>query len=382
MIEGKWHAKDSAASFPARLIIVNELEYRVTIANGTTSQGKVKKVKISDRIGNIERKLTLADGSLFATKDNDRVDETFKKKLNASSFIHTMESKYRWVIIALIITILASFSFFKWGVPWTSKKIAHALPEKTNQLIAAHTLDFLDKFMFDESKLGESKQENIRKHFQDKLVPLSIENKEIVYKLHFRDWSDGNLSIPNALALPSGDIVLTDKFVELCKIQEEMDSVLLHEMGHVVHRHTLEMVIEGAFVSVAVMMMVGDSNGLADMGVGLGSLLVSASYSRGHESEADMYAFKHMLVAKIDPSSFSKIMNRMTAYMEDETSVHKKDKSSKDKSGIDIKVKDTKDSILDYLSSHPSTDKRVEIANAYSECFKKGLSKCEVKVAE
>jgi len=375
MIEGQWHAKGSAASFPAKLIIVNDSEYRVTIVNGTTSQGKVKKIKISDRLGNIERKITLEDGSLFTTGENDAVDKTFNKKLNTSSLIHTLESKYRWVIVALIVTVLTSFSFFKWGVPWTSKKIAHALPEKTNQLIAANTLDFLDKYMFEKSKLSKKRIEKIQQHFQNNIAPLSTENKEITYKLHFRDWHDGDLSIPNALALPSGDIILTDKFVELCKTQEEIDSVLLHEMGHVVHRHTLEMVIEGAFVSVAVMMMVGDSNGLADMGVGLGSLLVSASYSREHESEADRYTFKHMLAAKINPSSFSKIMNRMTTYMEAETSIHKKDHKDK-------KVQDAKDSILDYLSSHPSTKRRVEIAEAYSECFKKGLTTCTIEREE
>ena len=54
----------------------------------------------------------------------------------------------------------------------------------------------------------------------------------------------GEVEIPNALAFPSGDIVLTDKFVQLSKNQDEIDSVLLHEMGHVVHRHGLEMLIE------------------------------------------------------------------------------------------------------------------------------------------
>jgi len=74
------------------------------------------------------------------------------------------------------------------------------------------------------------------------------------------------------LALPSGDIVLTDKFIELSENQDEIDAVLLHEMGHVIHRHGLEMVIEGTLVTVAGMLIVGDSNGLADMGVELGSL--------------------------------------------------------------------------------------------------------------
>ena len=374
MIEGKWYAEGSAASYAARLLLIDDTKYKLQIANGEFYEGTLNSLEIGNRLGNIERKIILEDGSLFTTSNNDEVDKVFKKQLKTNSFIHTLESKYRWVLIALIITILTSFAFFKWGVPWTSKKIAHALPEKTNQLIAVNTLDFLDKVMFDKTTVNAAKMKEIRQHFHSKIVPLSTENKEIVYKLHFRLWGDENLSIPNALALPSGDIILTDKFVELCKTQEEMDAVLLHEMGHVVHRHTLEMVIEGTFVSVAVMMLSGDSNGLADMGVGLGSLLVSSSYSRGHESEADMYAFKHMLMAHIDPKSFSQIMNRMTQYMEKEMEPHKK--------GKEMKLDTSKDNVLDYLSSHPNTQERIDIANQFSECYNKGLTSCDIKIID
>lgn len=373
MIQGKWHAEGSAASQVARLLSPDNKYYVIELASGEKFEGLLSTLLVGNRLGNIERKITLEDGSVFATKENDKVDSLFKKQLKTNRLIHTLESHMGWVVVALFVTIVTTFAFFKWGVPWTSKQIAHALPEKTNQIIAANTLDFLDKFMFEKSTLNSDKKEKIRQHFHTHIAPLGIENEEIVYKLHFRSWRDGNLSIPNALALPSGDLVLTDKFVELCQSQEEMDSVLLHEMGHVVHRHTLEMVIEGTFISVAVMLMVGDSNGLADMGVGLGSLLVSSSYSRGHESEADRYAFEHMLRAKIDPASFSKIMNRMTLYMQEQTEYKNKKRNTEQK-----EIKESKDSFLDYLSSHPNTKKRIEIANEFSECYKKGLTTCEV----
>lgn len=373
MIEGKWHAEGSASSQRARLISKDQRRYTLELEDGTKFEGISSSLKVGNRLGNIERKITLEDGSVFATKENDKVDRLFKAELKTNRVIYTLESHMGWVMVALVVTILTTFSFFKWGVPWASKHIAHALPEKTNQIIAANTLDFLDKFMFEKSILSSDKQEKIRQHFHTNIAPLGIENEEIVYKLHFRSWRDGNLSIPNALALPSGDLVLTDKFVELCQSQEEMDSVLLHEMGHVVHRHTLKMVIEGTFVTVAVMLMVGDSNGLADMGVGLGSLLVSSSYSRGHESEADTYAFEHMLRAKIDPSSFSRIMDRITTYMQEQT--NRKDKNRKTDQN---EIKESEDSFLDYLSSHPNTKSRIEIADQYSECYKKGLSSCKI----
>lgn len=356
-IVGSWYDKNSSKRLHATMLISDD-SFNVEIENGITKDGIFQKLSASSRLGNVERKITLADGSIFATYDNDAVDEAFKKQLKANILIHMFESKIRWVFVALIITLFFTFSFFKWGLPLLSKEIAYALPSKTNQVISEHTLSFLDKYIFKKSDISKNKMQEIRTHFNTKLLPLS-QNNDISYKLHFRLMKDSNLSIPNAMALPSGDIILTDKFVQLCQNQEEMDSVLLHEMGHVIHKHSLQMLIESTFISVAAMTIVGDSNGLADMGVGLGSLLISSKYSREYESEADSYAFKHMLIAKIDPIAFSDIMNRMEAYMNNYSNAEEKSSS------------------LEYISSHPETKERVEIARQYSECFQRGLRNCE-----
>ena len=375
MIKGKWHAEGSAAQCDATLDITGGgFLFCVKTEEGATYTEKLESLRVSDRLGNVERKITLEDGSIFATRDNDAIDNFLKEHKGSAGlngFVHALESHMGWVGVAVVVTILFTFSFFKWGVPWTSKIIAHALPHETNQLISSNTLEFLDKYMFTESYLDDEKQAQIREHFKTKIAPLSIEEDgDIEYKLHFRSWDN----LPNAFALPSGDIVLTDKFVELSESQDEIDSVLLHEMGHVVKRHTLERIIESTFVTVVVMMITGDSNGFADMGIGLGSLLVSSNYSRGHESEADLYAFEHMLKAKIDPNAFASIMNRMTSYMEE------LEGSSDEKTKEDQKGKN--DNVLDYLSSHPNTSKRVEIARQYSDCFKQGLTTCDVVIPE
>lgn len=370
MIEGRWHEKGSAASFPAKFSSPSVGYFELVIQEGSEYSGYLSTLQVSDRLGNVERKITFEDGSMFATKENDAIDKLFKQQTQANNILHTLETHIGWVLIALVVTILSSAAFFKWGIPWASTTIAHALPHKTNDIIAGHTFEFLDTYMFEETKLPLKKREEIRQHFKTKLLPLTESDDPIAYKIHFRLWGDANLSIPNALALPSGDIILTDKFVQLCQTQDEIDAVLLHEMGHVIHRHSLEMLIESTFVTVAVMMITGggDSGGLADMGIGLGSLMLSSSYSRGHEGQADLYAFKQMLTAGIDPIAFSNIMDRMDKYIQEN------DRFNKDK-----KEDKPEDNILDYISSHPSTQERVDIAKAYSECFKKGLQPCEVR---
>ena len=387
-IHGKWHEAGSAAQLDAILRVENS-RFTLIIEGDSKIFGELDALSVSDRLGNIERKLSLNDGSVFATRDNGAVDSLLSKKNSFNGVLHKLESHYGWVAIALVVTIITSGAFLKWGIPWTSTKLANALPHKTNELIASHTLDFLDDYFFErDSDVSLTRAAEIRNHFKTKLVPLDENNKEIEYKLHFRKWEMGDVAIPNALALPSGDIILTDKFVELSQSQDEIDSVLLHEMGHIVYRHTLKMVIEGTLLTTAVMIATGDSSGLADMGLGLGTLLVSSNYSRGHESEADIYAFKKMLQANIDPQAFSDIMNRMTDYMEESLSEtahqqgdHKAQSETKEQYDSQIQKKHS-ESILDYLSSHPNTSKRVAQAKHYSQCFEQKILDCPPLIEE
>ncbi|CAA6813138.1 MAG: Unknown protein [uncultured Sulfurovum sp.] len=363
MIKGNFHTKGSAARVTAVLSTNDMGRYAIELEDGTVHRGELSHLTISERLGNVERKIRLEDGAVFATLDNDGIDTLFKGEQKINAFVHYLETNLKWIAVAVVVAMFTVFAFFKWGVPWTSQKIAHALPYETNELIAEGTMDFLDSYLFEESNLSIEEQEKISKHFKNKLAKLSVEDEsKIEYSIHFRSWKMGEQEIPNALALPSGDLVLTDKFIQLSENQDEIDAVLLHEMGHVVHRHSLEMLIEGTFITVAVMLMTGDGSGLGDMGIGLGSALINSAYSRGHESEADKYAFEKMLQVGIDPKSFSNIMNRMTTYMTEE------DNSTKNKEDDDI---------LDYFSSHPSTQERVDLANRYSECFKQGLSVCK-----
>ena len=362
-IQGKWYAHASARSLDA-LLSVHEKRFQLEIDSEIKYEADISALEVSPRLGNTQRKITLEDASHFSTLENDEVDRLFESKFVFFNLLYILESKLKWIFLALLLTLLIVFSFFKWGIPWSSKQIAQALPQDVNRVISKNSLEVLDTYIFKPSKISKKQQEDIRHSFYSKIAPLEsrLDPKELT--LHFRLWKDTNLSVPNAFALPSGAIILTDKFVELCKSQDEIDSILLHEMGHIVHKHNLVMLIESAFVAVSVMVIIGDSNALADMGLGLGSLIMSSGYSRGHEAEADSYAFKKMLAAKINPNAFTSIMNRMELYMK--------------KNSVIEEDKEEESSLLDYLSSHPNTTNRVAIAQKYAECFKKGLTECEI----
>jgi Zn-dependent protease with chaperone function len=387
MISGDWYASGSAAKTAAALHIDNDVVVLKTSGDVVLSC-HLRDIGVSDRLGNIERKLTFVDIGIFSTEDNAAIDMAFRSLQKTNRGIHFVETHMAAVLVALVFTIAVGFSFFKWGIPWVSETVAHSLPHKTNELIAAESLDFLDAYWFGESEVSEQRQAEIRDHFRTQLLPLDKANQHINYRLHFRSWNHNDKKIPNAFALPSGDIIVTDQFVSLAENQDEMDSVLLHEIGHVVHRHSLEMVIQSTLVTTIVMLVTGDSSGIADVGLGLGALLVSSHYSRGHESEADVYAFERMLVAGIDPQVFSTIMGRMDEYMEEafiSTSVEIEQTGQVDKTGqtekTDIVQKveppSSHNDLMNYLSTHPSTEVRQRTAQQYSDCFKRGLTACD-----
>ena len=359
MIKGKLYAKGSSKQQDALLFVEDNL-CKISIEDELMYVEILEDLDVSSRLGNVQRRITLSDGSVFASYENDLIDALFFHKQKINKFLHYLESNIKWVFIATVVSVIFLFSFFKWGIPSISEQIAETLPPKVNELIAGNTLEILDKYVFKESTISKQEQEEIQNHFTAMIGKLNNQTDSVNYKLHFRLWKDGNVSIPNAFALPSGDIIVTDKLIQLSNNEDEINSILLHEIGHVVHKHTLKMVIESSFIAVTAMLIVGDTSGIADMGVGLGSLLVTSAYSRKYEAEADHFAFENMLRVNIDPISFSNIMNRIEVYMKSAS------KNSEE------------ESLLDYIASHPNTKQRVEIAQHYSECFQHGIIDCKL----
>lgn len=353
MIEGTLYENRSSANEDAVLHVSNK-NYNIQIEDTIIYHGELASLVISPRLGNIERKITLEDGSVFATKDNDIVDELILKVIKKKNILHKFETNIMFVFISLVLAILFSFSFFKWGIPYLSKKIAYTLPLEVNNVISKNTLKIFDEYIFTPSILNDLQKKEIKSSFESKLLPLVKQKDKIQYNIHFRQWKSEDKDIANAFALPNGDIILTDKFVEISKNQDEINAVILHEMGHIENRHSMQRLIESTFTAVLIMYISEDTSSLGDLGIGLGSLFINSNYSRSHESQADLYAFEKMLKINIEPKNFANIINRIT-------------KNSRIIEG----------SILGYISSHPNTSIRINMAKKYSECYKKGIKPCK-----
>lgn len=122
-------------------------------------------------------------------------------------------------------------------------------------------------------------------HAQAVLDRLAKATPEISLSLRIVVISD---SISNAMALPGGMIVITDKLLQDVQSENELAMVLAHELGHFTLRHHLRRVSRLLLLPALTTVLFGDASttGL----VSRSSTLFELSYSRAEESAADSFA--------------------------------------------------------------------------------------------
>ena len=142
---------------------------------------------------------------------------------------------------------------------------------------------------------------------------------------------------PNAVAIPSGEIVVTDELVTLARADEEVLAVLAHEAGHIARRHGLRQLFQDSVLSLVLTWFLGDVSVLAATAP---TAILQAKYSRDFEREADAFAAESLRRTGISPGYLADILERL-------------DRTSRDRhrSGpVDP----------EYLSTHPATAERIQ----------------------
>ena len=151
----------------------------------------------------------------------------------------------------------------------------------------------------------------------NRLVQGSNVRSDVTYSFHLVD-----MPLPNAFALPGGYVYVSRGLLPIVNSEDELASVIAHEIGHVAARHHLRHSMqEVPLVPVRLAMGIGGiATGLVSPGLGrlVGAIgnapgsLYLASHSRGQEEEAD--AIGQELVAKAgwDPGAMASVMDALS----------------------------------------------------------------------
>lgn len=111
---------------------------------------------------------------------------------------------------------------------------------------------------------------------------------------------------PNAFACPGGPIFITKALLDKMKDDNELASVLAHEVAHVAKRHSMkeyEKAMSAAML-INIGMAAAGTGQDANTVVGVGFRLIQNGRSRSDEHQADEYGVRYADAAGFDPKAF------------------------------------------------------------------------------
>lgn len=117
--------------------------------------------------------------------------------------------------------------------------------------------------------------------------------------------------IPNAFALPGGQVFFFSALLEQAETQDEFAGVLAHEVGHVAHRHGMEQLISTAGTGALIGFILGDMTGIS-VAAGLGATIIDARFSRDAERQADAFAAHVAERMDFKPAGLADLINRVS----------------------------------------------------------------------
>lgn len=116
--------------------------------------------------------------------------------------------------------------------------------------------------------------------------------------------------MPNAFALPGGQIFLLSGLLKTAGSAEEAAGVLAHEIGHVIARDPSRNVLRGFASGVVISYVLGDFTG-GFLVVALAETAVNARYSRQAEADADKAALRLLEAADLPARPFAGFFTRI-----------------------------------------------------------------------
>jgi predicted Zn-dependent protease len=116
--------------------------------------------------------------------------------------------------------------------------------------------------------------------------------------------------VVNAFAAPGGFIVLYSGLITTATHPDEVTGVMAHEIGHVIHNHPMQGVIQGVGIMVFFQLVFGGSADSSTIAT-LTQQIATMSYSRISEREADETAADMLNHANINPAGLKQFFDRM-----------------------------------------------------------------------
>ncbi len=140
----------------------------------------------------------------------------------------------------------------------------------------------------------------------------------------------------NALAAPGGQVVVTTGFLKAAESPDEVAGVLAHEIAHVLHRHGVRSLAHRLKWTIAFSLLMGDLGTTQQLLLAQAPELLSLSFSRDMEREADREGFRLLQDAQLPTDGLEIFFERL------------------------LQTQGSSPKALKLLSTHPLTEERLD----------------------
>ncbi|WP_432452100.1 M48 family metallopeptidase [Agarivorans sp. QJM3NY_29] len=282
LISGKVFVANSSLIRAACLSCSDEGKLELRDEEGCI-RASLAEVEVSMAIGRQPRSLIFANGHRFVAEQPEQL-AAWLELHGKGSLAKRIESNLLAIVFGVLLSALLMFWSIDKGLPRLAHYLAGFVPYSVSQELGQQTLSQLQAFGFQDSQLDASLQQQISANFA-RLVEGTGELPGEP-KLFFYNMGEQ----ANAFALADGSIIVTDRLVSLMQQPEQLNGILLHELGHFVHHDGMTALVRSTLVTSAVMLLVGDASALVDGLMGAAVLGLNMGYSREVESRADLFA--------------------------------------------------------------------------------------------
>ena len=234
------------------------------------------------------------------------------------------------------------------SVPTQAQQAGQAITQSEAQQGAQYHQQFLDEFGGAMTGSQAAYVEQVGKNIA---VQSGLANSQSAFTVTLL-----NSSVDNAFAVPGGYVYVTRQLVGLMNNEAELAGVLGHEVGHVAARHSKAREsraqrnnILGVLGSVLSGVFLGNS-GLGQIGQQIFSQapqLLTASFSRKQETQADNLGIQYLASAGYDPHAMATVLYSLAL-----------------QNNLDAQLQGRDASIPQWASTHPDPASRVRAAQA------------------
>lgn len=298
-------------------------------------QASLDELKISDKLGNTPRDILFANKDLLTLICTPAIDDWLHQG-NTKSTVSGFEKSKRMVALSVVLVPLMLLGIYKYLIPAAAIGFADYVPAYMTQVASEHTLFAMDKTLLSPTLLSEQTQQDYLDEWAETIDQLALETDH--YQILFRQ---SDIMQANAFALPDGTIVITDDMVALVDDNPDLLlAILLHEIGHVEHKHSMRLVAQSLASSVVVSYLFGDLSGMAEIFTGTTTTIMQNRFSQALEWQADNYALSQLDRLGLSRETFAQAMEKLQDMVGEESQL----------------------SVL--MSSHPLMEQRIQNARS------------------